>query len=64
MPQLITFISFELAKKLKEMFTNLVGNMTGTARREIPGCIKLGKEALISTNIFKNEDSGKTLIVY
>lgn len=57
------FTSLELAKKLKDKRTSLVGTMN-KARREIPDCIKSGKEELYSTKLLKNEESGSTLTVY
>lgn len=57
------FTSLELAKKLKEKRTSLVGTMN-RARREIPDCIKIGKAELYSTKLLRNEESGATLTAY
>jgi hypothetical protein len=57
------FTSLELAKRLKEKGTTIVGTMN-RARREIPDVAKVGKDELYSTKLLKNEESGSTLTIY
>ena len=49
------FTSLTLAKSLKSQKTSLVGTVN-KARREIPACVKNGREELFSTKAFKTDD--------
>ena len=55
------FTSLELAKKLKKKFTSLVGTVN-RGRREIPVAMKIAKDPLYTTKVYRAEDT--TLTVY